>query len=69
MGMAGWHAHLPPLEDCPCSRLMFSAKVSGQGRASLPVPKEICDKGEITLQTQPNVRLLPILSSYPSTAY
>ena len=38
MGMAGWHAHLSPLEDNPSSRSMFTAMVSGQGRASLPVP-------------------------------
>ena len=38
MGKHGWRAHRAPLEDDPCSRSMFSATVSGQGRASLPVP-------------------------------
>ena len=32
MGMHGWRAHLGPREDYPCSRSMFSARVSGQGR-------------------------------------
>ena len=29
----------------------------------------ICDKGEITLQTQPNARLLTLTNYYASTAY